>query len=917
MKKSLWSLSLAVLALVALAGTLAAQTTPEQFLSFKVGADKKLADYAQITAYFQKLAAETNRMKLVQFGETTQKRPMFMAVISTPENLAKLDRWKEIARKLRDPRVTSADEAKKLAREGKSIILITGSLHATEIGASQASLELAYDLVTGRTFFDAAKVLSEVIVLLIPTINPDGNQMVVDWYKKYVGTQYEGGSMPWLYHFYAGHDNNRDFYMQNLVETRAVSKVQYRDWLPQIHVDQHQQGSNGARLFIPPYMDPPLPNINPLVWRIANLVGTNMGFDLTRSGMSGVVNGRSYTAWYIGACDDTPWLHNVVGVLSEAASVRLASPMFIESNEISNAFYVPMMDFVDPWLGGWWRLRDIVDYELVLTKSAIKTAGLYREDILNTYYQMGKQAVEKVERDQPFAFVIPAKQHDYPTMLKMLDVLMMGGVEIHQAKADFVAADKLYPAGSFVVKMAQPYKPFAWAILEKQKYPDMRQYPGGPPQPPYDNAGWTLPAQMGVACDEVTDAFEAKLEKIDKAPSPKAATSAGSGTYVVLDARQNAAYSAVFALLKDQAEVWRTKTKASRKGVEIAAGSFIVKNSPEVKKALPSLLEKHHLSVLDLDAVADLAKAPLKFHRIGLFQSWRGNMDEGWTRYVFDDMGIPFKTLHNEDIRGTREKKPDLRADYDVIVFADENTNTIVGTTTGASAGQRGGGAGAQRGAAPAAAAPTGGAPAGGAPTGAPQTAAAPQMMGGGMGQRGGTMPPEYQGGIGQDGVDNLRAFVEKGGIIVTLNGACDFAISTFGAPARNGLSGVERMRFFCPSSVVRLIVDNETPIGYGMPKAAGAMFVGSLALETSQPGFDWDRKVVATYPPDGVLLSGWLLGEEYLARKAAVVDTKYKDGRFILIGIRSQNRAQSHGTYKFLLNGLLYPDKEEAPPAK
>ncbi len=469
MKRSLCRLSLAVLALAALAGALAAQTTPEQFLGFKVGADKKLADYTQITGYFQKLATETNKMKLVTIGESTQKKPILMAVISTPENLAKVDRWKEIARKLKDPRLTSPDEAKKLAKEGKAIVMITGSLHSTEIGASQASMELAFDLVTGKTFFDANKILGDTIVLLIPTINPDGVQMVVDWYKKYLGTQYESSSMPWLYQPYAGHDNNRDYYMQNLVETRAESRVQYQEWLPQIHVDQHQQGSSGSRLFIPPYMDPPLPNINPLVWRVVNLVGTNMGLDLTRHGMSGVANGRSYTAWYIGAADDTPWLHNVAGILSEAASVRLAAPIHMEPSEISNSYYRKMLDFVDPWPGGWWRLRDIVEYDIVLTKSAIKTAGLNKEDILNTFYQMNKLAVEKVELNQPYAFVIPAKQHDTPTMLKMLDVLMMGGVEIHQAKADFVANDKLYGAGSFVVKMAQPYKPYAWALLEKQK----------------------------------------------------------------------------------------------------------------------------------------------------------------------------------------------------------------------------------------------------------------------------------------------------------------------------------------------------------------------------------------------------------------------------------------------------------------
>jgi hypothetical protein len=867
------------LTIVALAGpVLLAQTPPEKFLGFKVGADRKLADYVQITAYFQKLAQESPKIKLFTIGESVQKRPIIMAAISTPENLARLDRWKEITHKLRDPRLTTAEEARKLAREGKAIVLITCSIHSTEIGASQMSMELAYDLVAGKTFYDANKILGDVILLLVPTSNPDGNQMVVDWYKKYVGTKYEGGSMPWLYHYYAGHDDNRDWFMFNLPETRAVSRVDYQDWLPQIHIDEHQQGSNGARLFIPPFMDPPLPNIQPMVWRTVNLMGTAMAYDLQKHDMSGVVNGRSYTAWWIGACDDTPWLHNIVGILSEAASCRVASPISIEPSEIPGSFYEKRTDFIDPWPGGWWRLRDIVDYELVLSQSLVKAAALNKEDLLFNFYQMYKDSIEKVDRGQPYAFVIPAKQRDYQTMWKMVKILMLGGVEIHQAKADFVAGGRLYGAGSFVVKMAQPYKTYAWALLEKQKYPDIRQFPGGPPVPPYDNAAWTLPLQMGVACDQVDEAFEAKLEKIDNVPYPKVPAQGGRA-YFVLDSRANASYAMAFALLKDQAEIWRTKTRTSIKGTEVPAGSFIGKNSAAVKKALPALAEKYHVAVLDLDEIGGLDKAPVKNPRIGLFQSWRANMDEGWTRYVLDDMGIPFKTLHNDDIKGTKEKKADLRADFDVIVFTDENTNTIKGVRPGA------------------------GGP--GGPGGGPGGPGADFFMARMFMQN---VPPEYEGGIGQEGVDALKAFVEKGGTVVALNRAVDFAIGELSAPARNVLQGLDQAKFFCPTSILKILVDNETPIGYGMPKEAAAMFVNSLALDTFSPPFDWDRKVVAAYPDDNVLMSGWLLGEEYLARKAAVVDTKYKDGRIILIGIRCQNRAQSHGTYKFLLNALLYP---------
>jgi hypothetical protein len=354
---------------------------------------------------------------------------------------------------------------------------------------------------------------------------------------------------------------------------------------------------------------------------------------------------------------------------------------------------------------------------------------------------------------------------------------------------------------------------------------------------------------MGVACDRIESAFEAKLEKIAKVGYPQPPAGQGASAWFALDCRTNAAYPMVFALLKDKAEVYRTKAFVTRKGIEIPAGSFLVKNTPEVKKALPGLASKYIMAVLDLDDTADIDKAPLKFNRIGLYQSWKSNMDEGWTRFVFDDLGIPYATIRNKDFKVEKGKKLDLRANYDVIVFPDENAD-IIKTGKISQDSER------ARWITP--------------------------------------MPPEYEGGIEQAGVDGLKAFVEAGGIVVALNGAGQFAIKELQVPARDGLDKVE--------------VDNTTPIGYGLPKTTPAVFSDSPGYETRVPPNEWDRKVVAGYPEEDVLMSGWLLGEDVIARKAAVVDFQYKKGRIILIGIVSQNRAQSHGTYKFLLNALLYP---------
>jgi len=852
--------------LLALPLILVSQTPPEEFLGHKVGADRKLADYNQICAYFEKLDQESEKIKVLTIGNSTLKKPMIMAVITSEENMARLDIYRGINKKLRDARDLTSEEAAKLAEEGKVIVFITCNLHATEISSSQMAMEFAFKLVTGKTPFDADKVLEDVIILLAPTINPDGQQMVTDWYRKYVGTKYEGGRMPWLYQHYAGHDNNRDWFMLNLAETKAVTKVMYQDWIPQIHIDQHEMGATGARLWIPPFANPPNPNVHPLIWRGVALFGMNMAYDLQKNGFKGVQYGQEYAGWWDGACDNTPWFHNTICLLSEAASVNIASPINIDSSEISDSFIEKSMQFPDPWPGGWWRLRDLVDYELTLSMSLIKTAFLHKEEFLYNFYKMNKDSIEKREEGQPFAFVLPKKQLDYPTTLRMLEILMEAGVEINQAREDFIIDDKVYSAGSFVILMSQPYRPYAQALLEIQKHPDpSRQYPNGPFIPlPYDNAGWTLPLQMGIKCDQINHPFEANLTKLEKVPYPSITPPQENVSFVFLDSRLNTSFSVVFSLLKGDAEIYRSKDIVKGEGFEAAAGSFIIKNNSQVQKILPGLLEKWHVEAHALENIAEIPKAPIKRHRVGLYQSWRSNMDEGWTRYVFDDLGIPYTTLHNQDFKGTKQKKVNLRAKFDVIVFADENATIIKQGRRSPSSRYRG---------------------------------------------SYGAIPSEYEGGIGNEGVEGLKSFVEQGGILVTLNSACELAFDEFQVPAGNAIEGIDRSKFFCPGSILRVKVDNKSPIGYGMPREAAIMFYRGMALSTRIPSEGWERKVVARFPEDDLLLSGWLSGEDVIARKAAVVDIQRKKGHIILIGFPCQHRAQSHGTYKFLLNALLYPE--------
>ena len=839
-----------------------AQTPPEKFLGFRVGADRRLADYGQITAYLKQLSTETKRIKWIEIGTSTLKKPMHMAVISSEENMANLDAYRRIAGRLRDPLNLAPEEARRLAVEGKVILLITCNIHSTEVASSQMAMELAYKLVIGDTPFPAEKTLRDVIVLLIPSTNPDGLQMVCDWYRRYLGTSFEGGRMPYLYHPYAGHDNNRDWFMFNLEETRAVTRVLFHDWFPQIHIDEHQMNSNGARLFIPPFMDPPTPEIQPLLWREIALFGTGMAFDLEQKGYTGVVHRRNFTGWWIGACDDTSWLHNVVGLLSEAASVRIATPVYIEPTEVEKTFVEKRIDFPNPWPGGWWRLRDIVDYELELSFSLIKTASLHKEDFLLNFYRLNRNSLEKRGTNEPFAFIVPPEQNDGLTAHKMLEIMDFGGIEIHQATESFTADRKLYPAGSFVVLMSQPYKPYAQTLLGIQHYPDLRENQTLPPVPPYDNAGWTLPLQMGVTVDRIETPFTAKLKKLSVIPAAAPAAPQASSPYWALDSRINASYSAAFTLLQSGVAVSRIRERIKRGGIDLAAGSFLIRDSPQARDAWPTIFKRRPVPCVPLGEASGITAVPLKNRRIALYQSYAAGEDEGWTRCVFDNFGVPYSVIHNRDFK--KIEKTGLKSRFDVVIFPSENADIIK--------------------------------------TGKPKSDSR-------WARYFTPLPPEFEGGIEKEGVAALKKFVAEGGILIALNEACELVIKEFQPPVQNTLEGIDNSKFFCPSSILRIRVDPDTPIGYGMSEESAALFADSQAFDTWVPSGDWDRKVVASFPKENILLSGWLTGEELIARKAAIVDLRYHKGRIILMGIRVQNRAQTHGTYKFLFNALLYPE--------
>ncbi|MDQ6803348.1 MAG: M14 family metallopeptidase [Acidobacteriota bacterium] len=516
--------ALILFALIAASATAAVQT-PSQFLGFQVGADKNLADYKQIVSYFRALAAASPRVQVQDLGKTTLGEDFIMAVISSEANMRNLPRIKAIAKQLADPRGLSDAQIDALVREGKSIILVTCNIHASEIASSQMAMEWAHALATANDP-ETKKRLDNVVLLLVPSLNPDGENMITDYYRKFVGTRYEGGRLPWLYHHYVGHDNNRDWYMLTQVETQAMSRAVYHEWFPQVWVDEHQMGTDGPRMFIPPFADPLDPTVHPLIWREANLIGSNMAFRLEQQHKSGLIYGYSFDAYWLGGTRNTGWWKNITGLLLETASARIASPINIDPIELHGGSkglveYKATINHPNPWPGGTWRMRDIMDYERIASDAYLEIASNYRDDLLRDVVVRSTAAV--VWGANQRAYRIPHDQRDWPTAQMMTAILLEHGVEITQADN-----------GDYWIPMAQPYSKFVAELLEPQRYPEVRLQPGKEILRPYDVASWTLPMAMGVtvergvppsakAVTEIKPATKAVLAKHAKDKKPRVA----------------------------------------------------------------------------------------------------------------------------------------------------------------------------------------------------------------------------------------------------------------------------------------------------------------------------------------------------------------------------------------------------------
>ena len=831
--------------------------SPEEFLGYKVGADYKIADYETISKYFQHLAQNSDKIKVEGIGSTSLGKEMFMSIISSSENLKNLEKYKDIIHKLSDPRMISDGEAKQLSHEGKVVVLVTCNIHSNEIAASQMSMEFAYKLVTQTASEKSIKALNDVIFILMPSINPDGTTMVVDWYNKYLNTEFDGAPMPYLYHVYAGHDDNRDWFMFNLKESKNVAKIAFKEWLPQIWLDEHQMGNTSARMFVVPYQDPLNPNVNPMIWRWQSILGGMSELALESNGKTGVINRAMFDAFWQGATENSLW-HNQIGMLTEMASCNVASPVFIDSSEVKVnpeiTTYDVRSNYSNPWRGGWWRLRDIVDYELIATYDLLESASLFKSELLFNYYKMCKDAVESGRKGNPFAYVIPRDQLDSYSTYKMIEALQTGGVEVYWTDKEFQVGNRIFPANSYIIYTAQSNGRYIKDLFDEQRYPDLRKNRSEKPIPPYDVAGWTIPYLMGVNFSIVNQPFNIESKLLNDANYRAGSIASENSNFYAVQTGSIANAILINRLHKEKIPVMWNLSKLKLGETQFDEGSIFIPAGADYERILKKLADELHLQIKSVDLKDKSSLKEIKKMRIGLYKPFTANMDEGWTRLLLENFQFDFTSIVNKDFKNKK-----LKDQFDVIILPDINGDLI---KTGKLSGEN-------------------------ARFSRPK-------------------PPEFEGGIEKEGVENLKTFVEKdGGYLLTLGQSCNFAIEDLGLRITNVLKSIKPEEFYCPGSLLRINVDNTNPIGFGMNQETIGYLSDNIAFATSIPFGNYDRTVIARYPTSGLLKSGFLLGEDFLFKRAAVIDVKQKTGHVILYGFKVQNRHQTFGTFKLLFNAI------------
>ena len=840
-------------------------TSPDEFFGYHLGDDRQMARWDEIVRYFERLDEESDRIRTINMGPSTEGNPFLEVIITSPENFEHLEEIRKTSLTLADPRGLSQEAIDALVQKGKAVCVQSMSLHATEIGGTQMAPLLAYDMAV-KDDADTLRILDQVVFVMVPCFNPDGQIMVTDFYKSTIGTPYEGCHYPILYHKYTGHDNNRDAFAQNIVESRYMGQIIFHEWMPQAYQDHHHMGSNGARIFIVPYKNPLRPDTDPLVWRELNWYGANMAYHMEAEGLDGVGSDMQFPSWGHYGYHWITNSHNIPGMLTESASARLASPLYIDPSSLDGANgdieCQPQTKFPNPWKGGWWHLSDILKRQYAAAWGLLDTMAKNREAVLSN---MAKKALNQTARGQQsaeYAYILPAQQYDPGAYRKLIQILLGQGIELQQAQADFTVGNRFYKAGDIVAFLAQPKFGLIQNLLGETHYPDNQWTRGGRRGgvDALDSATDTVAEFMGVKVEAAGQPFEGDFTVIRAigantdwaaalavgAASPGARFDApivqGEPSGYVLSAKENDAYALANRLLKAGCQVWR-----------MDACPFHDFYAEGDEDTIRGLWEKTPVAVRKAGRPKGLTE--LKPARVAIYQRYYGgNAEEGWMRLVLENNGFDFTTVMDQDIWEGR------LADFDVLILPSDRMPMLEGPS---------------------------------------------QHAEGFMYNMSLSQPPEYRSGLGQKGAEAIRAFVEQGGRLLAMEGSADYAIKVLHLPVGNVVEKLSRDEFNDLGSTLRVTVDPAHPIGYGMPSDTLILHWNGPVFEVKDHFHADEYPIIVRFQQKNLLKSGYLTGEEKIAGRAVCLQAPCGKGSAILYGFAPSKRAQTHGTFKLLFNGL------------
>jgi len=937
---------LAVLSVFIVAAAAQAQlASPKAEFGFAIGDDYQLVNYTRLMAWWKKLDGQSDRMSVVNIGKTEEGRPILMAVITAPRNFGKLARYKEISKRLALGQGPTDADARKLAAEGKAVVWIDGGLHATEIVGSQALMELVWQMVSGKDA-ETLRFLDEVILLAVP-VNPDGLELVADWYMREPDPKKRTmNGVPRLYQKYAGHDNNRDYYMVTQSESVAVSRQLYIEWHPQFLYNQHQSGPSGTVLFCPPFRDPFNYTFDPLVPIGTDLLGLAMHERFAAEGKPGAImrSGAGYSTWWNGGLRSTGYFHNIIGILTEIIGNPTPQTIPFVPDRL-----LPKGDYPYPIMPQEWHFRQSIDYSITACKAILAFAADRRGEILWNRYVMAKNAIAKgnsdswtfqpraiadlqaqIEKDRaaqapqagagarggqaaggpggqgqgggqrgsggtalkyydalrdpakrdPRGFILPADQPDFPTATKFVNTLMKSGVVVHRATKLFTVAGKSYPQGSYIVKSAQAFRSHVLTMFEPQDHPNDFAYPGGPPRPPYDSAGWTVAFQMGIRFDRILDAFDGPFEALPGPIPPPAGTLGGAPAKAagfLIDHRVNDAVVLTNRLLKAGKDVYWMKQPVQVGPKAFPAGAVYIPADPAAVPILEKAAKDLGLVITPLDLKPTGESFKLKPVRVGLWDTYGGSMPSGWARWILEQYEFPFEVVYAPALDAGN-----LKAKFDVLVFVG-----------------------------------------GAIPTFTPSGDAEETMFRQFAPQGQPNVPDEFKQMVGrvtaEKTIPQLRAFVEAGGTILAIGSSTSLGYH-FGLPIANRL--VEKTadgrevplrseKLYVPGSVLEVRVDNTNPLAYGMADLTDVFFNNSPVFELQPEASLKNVKPVAWFENRNPLRSGWAWGDQYLRRGIQVIEAPMGKGKVFLCAPEILFRGQPHGTFKLLFNGIYYGSAE------